>query len=131
MAPILDLHDANHWEHIYNVVLSAQQVSTVPPIYYPIPSHTIPVTTDKRTLAIGVSSNQAEPTWVLGFFLISSCQIPGIGRANINSVPVFLGLNLIRLPNYNNEYFLRAKVPKWHKHLEFDIYKYVGPESDD
>lgn len=105
MAPILDLTNAAHWVHIYSTTLYAAEIPTVPPIYTPIPVHSIPVRTEERTLAVGSSSTRVKPTWRLGFWLIGSVQVPGVGLADVASVPIVLGLNLIRLPNLHSEFF--------------------------
>lgn len=130
MAPILDLSNSAHWIHIYGVTLYAETVSTVPPRYIRIPTHKIPVAVYERTLAVGSSSTQAKPNWALGFYLIGSVQVPGVGLADIASIPIVLGLNLIRLPNLHAQFSLKAKIPKWHTEMTLDIWKYVGPETD-
>lgn len=130
MAPVLDVNNSNNWELIYNTTLSANILSVSPPLIVPIGTHNVPVTSDRRTLAVGASTTQGKPTWRLGYYLISSIQIPVIGRADISSDAIFLGLNLIRLPNVHNEYKFKIRVPRWMRDMQIDIYKYVGEELD-
>lgn len=130
MAPILDVNNASNWLHIYNHTLYAAVIPTTPPRYTPIPVHKIPLILDRRTLAVGSSSTLAKPTWRLGFFLIGSVQIPGIGLADVTSLPIFFGLNLVRLPNLHDQFVLKARIPKWQQEMEMSIWKYIGVESD-
>lgn len=130
MAPILDVDNSANWVHIYGTTLYAAASSTIPPVYAPIPIHSIPGIFYERTLAVGSSSTQTKPNWKLGFWLIGAVQIPDVGLANITSVPIVLGLTLVRLPNLHSEFKLKAQIPKWHKEMSIDIWKYVGVEND-
>lgn len=130
MPPILDVNNSSNWVHAYNATLYGSTVPTVPPTYLPIPMHSIATPFYKRTLAIGASSTQTKPTWRFAFWLIGMVKIPQIGLAEIATIPVFLGLNLVRLPNLHNEFLLKVRFPKWHKEMNFDIWQYIGSETD-
>ena len=125
--PILEVSDASLWVKAYDVKLEAQPT---PIGYYPIPTHKIPVTFDRHTLAIGSSSTKTKPTWRLGFHLTSEIQIPGVGKTEASHQYIWLGLNLIRVPPFAPNYTLKARIPKWHQEMVIAIWKYVGSEYD-
>lgn len=127
MSPILDVNNPANWAQIYGVTLSGNANSTIPPIYEAIPVHSIPGVVYERVLAVGSNSNYLKPRWRLGFWLIGFVQIPGIGLAEIASIPIPIGLSLVVLPNVHSEFKLKARVPHWHRNLSIDVWKYIGP----
>lgn len=131
MAPALDVNNPANWQLIYTVNLHTQTIPTTPPKFHPLPIHVIPVTSATRILAVGANSIDAQSHWRLAFYLISSIQIPEIGKADVCSFAQFLGLNLYRIPNLHDEYFLRIKFPPWHKSMDIEIFSYVGTNTDD
>lgn len=129
-SPILDLGDASSWVQVYDTTLFANPVFGREGKYYPIPSHSIPAIFEGHTLAIGSSSTKAKPTWNLGFYLAQIVSVPGVGSAEARSIPIRLGLNLVRFPPLSVQFRLKARIPKWHEEMSVTIWKYVGVESD-
>lgn len=129
-SPILDLSDGSNWVQVYDTTLFAQAVPGRQGSFYPIPNHEIPSAIDRRILAVGSSSTKTKPTWNLGFYLAMIIKIPGVGNAEAASVPIRLGLNLVRFPPLSNQYSLKARIPKWHQEMSITIWKYIGIESD-
>lgn len=128
--PILNV-DANNWEQIYDVILSAEVLAGMPNYHHPIPAHSIPVVIDRHTLIVGALSGSAKPTWNLGYYLSMVTHVQGIGRPELASKFIRLGLNLVRLPPVTPEYTLKARIPKWHQEMQIVIWKYVGVEEEE
>lgn len=125
--PILDLGNPNHFQEVYETVLTAEIV--VEGFYKPIPQHQIPITFSCHTLFVGATSTKAKPNWRLGFYL-RMLIASSVGTAEASNRPIPFGLNLIRFPVLSSEYKLKAYIPKWHQEMEMKIWQYTGPESD-
>ena len=127
--PILDLSSASNWVKVHEITLVAPP-SSIPNHNYPIPAYTIPVTFDRRFLAVGASSTMTKPSWRLAFFLSTVLQIPAVGNAENGSIFIPLGLSLVQVPLYSAQYSLKARIPKWHLEMTMAVWQYVGIESD-
>lgn len=129
-SPILDLSDASLWVQVYDTTLFADPVLGQTGKHYPIPNHSIPGNFEGHTLAVGSSSTKAKPNWSLGFYLAQVINVPGVGNAEARSIPIRLGLNLVRFPPLSTQFRLKARIPKWHQEMSLTIWRYVGVESD-
>lgn len=129
-SPILNLSDASSWVQVYDTTLFADLVLGQTGKYYPIPNHSIPGNFEGRTLAVGSSSTKAKPTWNLGFYLAQVINVPGVGNAEARSIPIRLGLNLVRFPPLSAQFRLKARIPRWHQEMSITIWQYVSVESD-
>lgn len=127
--PILDTSNPDYWVQVYDTTLVAE-AGVVPNTYYPISAHSIPVSFNRHTLAIGASSTKTKPTWNLAFWAAMLVRIPNVGTTEVQSRFVRLGLNLIRFPVLAPQFTLKIRIPKWHQEMSFTIWTYVGPESD-
>lgn len=122
----LDLSNSADWLRVYDVTLSAIPVGGMPGRYYRIPNHSIPTIFDRHTLAIGASSTQTQPNWSLAFYAAMLVQIPGVGKAEVISIPVVLGLKVIEFPVLSSEFTLKIRFPKWQREMDITVWKYVG-----
>lgn len=127
---ILDLSNSNNWVSVYQANFAAVPIQGVRNQFTPIPVIVIPNSFDSHTLAVGASSFQTKPTWHLGFWLSMNVQLPGIGKAEAYNKSIPLGLNIVRFPHISSTYTLRASIPRWHKEMSIEIWKYVGSEVD-
>jgi hypothetical protein len=125
----LDLSTNADWIQIYDTTLLAQPVGGMTGKYYPIPNHQVPVSIDRHILAVGSSSTKVKPTWNLGFYLVMVVAIPGIGMAEAISVPIRLGLTLVRFPQIASEFKVKARIPRWHQEMSMTLWKYALSDS--
>lgn len=127
--PILDVTDPTLWEEVYNVTLIAQS-SPVSNVFTPLPKFNIPRIFDKYTLVIGANNQYMKPNWNLAFYVAMNIQIAGVGKTEVTNRFVRIGLTLLRFPSVAPSYTLQARIPKWHREMDFTIWQYIGNERD-
>ena len=124
----------------WDLVLRTSYVAPLAPEtkrgFLPIPNKIIEA--DRYTLAIGVSSNKAKPTWRIGAFVAprllfsvsSTSEYTGLVRSD-DSKPVFLNqLTLVQFQDFGTTpYALEISIPFWISQLSIEVWKYQGDDD--
>jgi hypothetical protein len=129
-TPILETNRAIDWVRVHGITLIAQPALLTKRGFHPMAAHTIPFIFNCHTLVIDANSANAKPHWDFAFSLEQLIDVPAIGLSQSAKIAVKLGLNLIRFPNIDGIYQLRARFPKWHKDMHMQFYQYIGIDSD-
>ena len=129
----MDFGNNLNWDLVLRTSYEAQLAPETRRGFLPIPTKIIEV--DKYTLAIGVASTKAKPTWRRGAFIAprllfsvsSTSEYSGLVRA-ANSKAVFLNqLTLVQFEDFGlTPYALEISIPFWIAQLSIEVWKYQG-----
>lgn len=132
----MDFGNNLNWDLVLKTSYSAQLAPETQRGFLPIPNKIIE--SDKYTLAIGVSSTKAKPTWRIGAFVAprllfsvsSTSEYAGLVRSD-NSKPVFLNqLTLVQFQDFGlTPYALEISIPFWIAELSIEVWKYQGVDN--
>lgn len=132
----MDFGNNLNWDLVLRNSYIAQLAPETRRGFLPIPNKIIEA--DRYTLAIGVSSTKAKPTWRVGAFVAprllfsvsSTSEYTGLVRSN-DSKPVFLNqLTLVQFQNFGlTPYALEVSFPYWISQLNIEVWKYQGDDD--
>lgn len=132
----MDFGNNLNWDLVLRTSYLAQIVPEARRGFLPIPNKIIEV--DRYTLAIGVSSTKAKPTWKRGAFVAprllfsvsSTSEYAGLVRSD-NAKAVFLNqLTLVQFEDFGiTPYALEISIPFWIAQLNIEIWKYQGIDN--
>lgn len=128
-----DLKNANNWEQAYRD--SKSVVYDDAGGYTPLPAFEIPITFNKKLLAIRVLSDNAKFTWRFGGVLSQRMQLGGgatplpVASLDYNRLRVNRS-TLINFPTYGTDYELLFEPYYWIKHIDLTIWQYLGELTD-
>lgn len=129
----MDFGNNLNWDLVLRTAYVAQLAPETKRGFLPISNKIIEA--DRYTLAIGVSSNKAKPTWRVGAFVAprllfsvsSTSEYAGLVRSD-SSKPVFLNqLTLVQFQDFGlTPYALEIAIPYWIAQLSIEVWKYQG-----
>lgn len=126
----IELQNSENWTLFYEDDIIAQPATTGEG-HFAIQDFSVPITTDKDTLAIYVTTPNPKPRWYWGGTVLATVNT-GLPGGNASGVVVHkMGLslgntNLLRLPSVADSYGLRFVVPYWFKAFSYSIWEYTG-----
>lgn len=132
----MDFGNNLNWDLVLRTSYTAQLAPETKRGFLPISNKIIEI--DKYTLAIGVGSTKAKPTWRIGAFVAprllfsvsSMSEYGGLVRSN-NSKAVFLNqLTLVQFEDFGlTPYALEISFPFWIEQLNIEVWKYQGLDN--
>ncbi len=135
-SPIIDFSNSNNWESVYNISVVADPSSHPSNSHYAIPTIEVPVTFERRIIAVLPTSTTAKDWWISGGWveqkIFTGIVVGGNPDVSANdSKRIFLNkINLIVFPKYTSTYQLNIDVPYWFKDYQVTIWEYVGVDED-
>ncbi len=131
----LQLSNADNWEQIYNISVSA--VFITPTVPAKIPKITVPFLIDTHVLAIYITTSVPEGrNWNFAGYLNQEFNlgltVGGTPEADELSIrKLFLNrIKLIIFPKITPTYSVSFDIPKWFTNVSITVWKYIGPDYD-
>lgn len=134
-STILSTNRALDWVLVHAILLTAQRNLEQPDpdkknSFHPMAAHSIPFIFTRHVLVVEATSTKAKPNWSFAFNLEQLIDVTSVGLSESASFKVKLGLNLIKLPNVDGIFQVRARFPKWHQEMRIRFWQYIGEEGD-
>lgn len=104
-------------------------------IYAPILEFTLPISFEKRIIAIAANSNSSKPTWNFAGYasqkISTGLVVGGTPESLIKRNTIWLNqISVLFLPQVSSSYSLSITPARWLKDISINTWQYIGTESD-